>query len=296
MARRRTQLQLIGASVQVITTPAQMRTWSREHRSTGARIGFVPTMGALHAGHAALMQRARTENDLVVLSIFVNPAQFNVAADFDKYPRDMDADLAVARNAGVDAVYAPTVDVVYPEGHSVMVEPGTAAIPMEGAGRPGHFRGVTTVVAKLFNTVEPDVAYFGRKDYQQLAVVNQMVRDLDMGVTVVGVDTVREEDGLALSSRNVRLSPAHRAQAPVIKRALDAIVAAVADGERSVDQLRAHALDVVSHAQDCSMEYIEIADVDTLAPLDTIGDRAVVCVAAWFGDVRLIDNVTVVAR
>ena len=253
-------------------------------------------MGALHAGHVALLERARAENDVVVLSIFVNPAQFNVASDFDKYPRTMDADLRIARDAGVAVVYAPEVSTVYPEGYSVFVEPGSAAGPMEGAGRPGHFRGVATVVTKLLNSVEPDRAYFGRKDYQQLAVITQMVRDLDMAAIIVPVETVREPDGLALSSRNVRLTQRGRSQAPVIKRALDAISASVSAGERNVDVLRACGLDVFSHADGCSLEYLEFSDVVTLESLQTIGGSAVVCVAAWFDDVRLIDNITVVAR
>lgn len=282
--------------MKVLSDPSSMRAWSRSHRTAGSSIGFVPTMGALHAGHEALVERALGECDRVVLSIFVNPAQFNVASDFDRYPRTMDADLSIAERLGVHAVYAPSVEVVYAPGHSVMVEPGTASMPMEGAGRPGHFRGVATIVAKLFHTVEPDSAFFGRKDYQQLAVVRQMVKDLDMDVTIVGIDTVREPDGLALSSRNVRLLPEHRSQAPVIKRALDQVARAADSGERSVDVLKAHGMDVIAGAADCRLEYLEISDVDTLAPLAEIDSSAVVCVAAWFGDVRLIDNVVVSVR
>ena len=270
-----------------------MRAASREHSRHGRTVGFVPTMGALHAGHVSLIDLARAQNDIVVLSIFVNPAQFNVASDFDKYPRTLEADLEIARSAGVDVVYCPTVEDVYPPGHSVMVEPGTASVPMEGAGRPGHFRGVATVVTKLFNVVEPDRAYFGRKDYQQLAVITQMVRDLDMAVGIVPVDTVREPDGLALSSRNVRLEPDHRAQAPVIKRALDAVSVAASNGESDSDVLRAVGLDVLARSADCSVEYLEISDTVTLEAIEHVASTAVVCIAAWFGDVRLIDNVTI---
>ena len=211
----------------VITTPAAMQQWTAMQRSAGHRVGLVPTMGALHEGHFALVARARQSNDCVVVSIFVNPLQFNRADDFDAYPRPIDDDLAMCRNHDVDAVYAPTAAAMYPAGFETTVEPGALAEPLEGAGRPGHFRGVTTVVAKLLGAVRPDEAVFGRKDFQQLAIIRRMTIDLDMGIEIVGLDTVREPDGLAMSSRNRRLTAAQRSAAVCVPQALSAAATAL---------------------------------------------------------------------
>lgn len=274
----------------VITTPAQMQRWTRNHRVSGRRVAFVPTMGALHEGHLHLMRTAREHANTVAASIFVNPLQFNRRDDFDTYPRPMDDDLAMCREVGVDAVYAPTAATMYPEGFETHVEPGSLAEPMEGSMRPGHFRGVTTVVTKLFHAVQPDVALFGQKDYQQLAIIRRMTIDLDMGIDIVGVATVREHDGLALSSRNRRLSSAERAAAVVVPRALEAAVAAYRAGERSGAALEARASTLLEGEPSARVEYVEVFDAHRLARLSTVVGEAVIAAAVWFGEVRLIDN------
>lgn len=223
----------------VAKTPSEIREWVKQKRASPAvTVGFVPTMGALHEGHLSLMRQARIECDVVVVSIFVNPLQFNVQADFDKYPRTDEKDLSLCAEIGVDAVYLPSTEVMYPAGHETTVQPGSTAEPMEGAGRPGHFAGVTTVVTKLFLSVQPDRAYFGQKDYQQLAVIRKMTQDLDMGIRIIGAPTVRESDGLAMSSRNVRLTAQQRHAAPIIYQGLQAARAAFDSGEREIG--RAH--------------------------------------------------------
>lgn len=274
-----------------ITSPVDMH---RHVAAAGGSRGLVATMGALHAGHEALLQQARRDNDQVVLSIFVNPTQFNVASDYDNYPRTIDRDLRIAEHHGVDAVYMPTVESMYPTGFASYVEPASASLPLEGAGRPGHFRGVTTVVTKLFHAVSPHRAYFGKKDYQQLAVIRQMVDELDFPIDVVGIDTVRDDDGLALSSRNVRLTPAARSDAPVIHRGLSRVRELRRDGETSIPRLRRAFDEVVSSSRLLRIEYAEIVDARTLAPIDACTGPAVMCVAAWYDDVRLIDNIELV--
>jgi len=253
----------------------------------------VPTMGALHAGHLALVEEARRNGDLVVVTIFVNPLQFNVRDDFDTYPRPIDDDLEACRSAGVDAVYAPTAATMYPPGFQTHVEPGVLADSLEGAGRPGHFRGVTTVVAKLFGAVEPDVAVFGQKDFQQLAIVRRMVVDLDIGVTIVGVPTVREPDGLAISSRNQRLAAPDRRAAVCLIEALRIVEDAVSSGEHDTSRLESLARDRVAAEPRADLEYVRIVDPETLVAVDVVEEPAVVLIAARFGDVRLIDNLLV---
>lgn len=274
----------------VLTTPAAMQQWTRARRASGRRVGFVPTMGALHEGHLHLMQAARSYADAVAVSIFVNPLQFNRRDDFDSYPRPMDDDLALCRSVGVDAVYAPTAATMYPVDFETHVEPGSLAGPMEGAMRPGHFRGVTTVVTKLFNAVQPDVALFGEKDYQQLAIIRRMTVDLDMGIDIVGVATVREHDDLALSSRNRRLSPEQRTAAAVVPRALRAAVDSYRSGERNGAVLEQIASRIASSEPLARLEYIEVFDAASLVRLDTLDRPAVIAAAIWFGEVRLIDN------
>lgn len=277
----------------VLVTPGDAHRWADEQRAAGRRIGFVPTMGALHDGHLALVDEARRHADVVAVSIFVNPLQFDVAADFDRYPRPIDDDLDACRAAGVDAVYAPTAGAMYPPGFQTHVEPGALAERLEGAHRPGHFRGVTTVVTKLFSAVRPHVAVFGQKDAQQLAIVRRMTLDLDLGIEIVGMPTVREADGLAMSSRNRRLTPEQRAAAVCISRGLRAVEQMVAAGERSAPLLAAAVTDSIGSEPLARLEHVEIVDPVTLEPLDVITDRALVLTAAWFGEVRLIDNVTV---
>lgn len=275
----------------LLRTAAEARGHGDTLRQAGRTIAFVPTMGALHQGHMALVDEGRRLCDTVVLSIFVNPTQFNVRADFDAYPRTLDSDLEIASGHGVDAVYVPTAEDMYPVGFDTTVHVDRTASPLEGAGRPGHFDGVATVVTKLFNAVRPDVAVFGQKDYQQLAVIRRMAADLDTGIRIVGLPTVREADGLALSSRNVRLSPQERAVAPVIHEALSDARAALESGDNLASSLR----DVFSRRIETEplarLEYVSIADAGSLQELEVVDTPAVMSCAVWFGDVRLIDNI-----
>ncbi len=275
--------------MEVISTPAAMQEWSRQVRRA-ARLCLVPTMGALHAGHLRLIEVAAGYGPVAV-SIFVNPLQFNRPDDFERYPRPVDDDVAVCRARGVAALYAPGAAAMYPPGFETTVVPGAIASPMEGAARPGHFVGVTTVVAKLFHAVVPDVAVFGRKDYQQLAVIRRMVADLDWGIEIVGVDTVREPDGLAMSSRNRRLPAAARRAARCVPAALDAVRSAAAAGERDSSRLVAAGTALVAAEPSARLEYLQIADADDLQAIDRLDRAAVAAIAVWFGDVRLIDNV-----
>ncbi len=277
--------------MEVLRTPGEMQQWSKEVIGTGNSIGFVPTMGALHNGHARLLDESLDRDDVSVLSVFVNPTQFNNADDFRLYPRTDDQDLALAKEMGVSCVYLPSVDVMYPEGSSVVVEPGTAAEPMEGIMRPGHFRGVTTVVTKLFNAVLPSRAYFGKKDYQQLAVIRQMVNDLDFPVEIVGVDTVREVDGLALSSRNVRLSEVARKDAPIIFTSLRWALDEHSRGNHDAQYLSHGIQSRLQQSQLCRPEYVEVVDTQTLCSVGDTRDGAAICIAAWYDNVRLIDNI-----
>lgn len=274
----------------ILSSPAEMHEWVRA-LSPQKTIGFVPTMGALHAGHEALLQQSRGENDVTVLSIFVNPTQFNVAADFDAYPRTNERDLRIAEHHGVDAVYMPSTESIYPDGWRVFIEPGSASDPMEGAGRPGHFRGVATIVSKLFHAVQPHRAYFGKKDYQQLAVIRQMVSELDFDIEIIGVDTIRHDDGLAMSSRNVRLTPEQRASAPVIYRALTSARHAVATGINDARAIEEMITQEIQTEPLCTVEYVSLVRRDNLSSISTMTEDSVVCVAVWFGDVRLIDNI-----
>jgi pantoate--beta-alanine ligase len=276
----------------VASDPAAIRIWSRARAADGVSVGFVPTMGALHHGHLTLVDEARRRSGAVVVSIFVNPLQFDRAADFDGYPRPLDDDLDLCRMHGVDAVYAPTAATMYPPGFQTHVVPGALAEVLEGAARPGHFRGVATVVSKLFGAVEPHVAVFGEKDFQQLAVIRRMTADLDLGVEIVGVPTVRETDGVATSSRNSRLSDAQRAAAVCVPRALDAVRAALAAGAVDPEVLAATARAVVDAEPLARFEHLDIIDRDTLQPVGRVEQGGAVAVTAvWFGDVRLIDNV-----
>ena len=281
--------------MEIFTTPADMRAWSDKQRATGRRIGFVPTMGALHDGHLALMADAARRADDVVVSIFVNPLQFNEAADFDGYPRPIDDDVAACERAGVAAVFAPTAAAMYPTGFQTRVVPGPLGDVMEGPNRPGHFEGVVTVVAKLFGAVRPHVAIFGQKDYQQLRIITQMAADLDLGIDIVGHPIVRDTDGLAKSSRNVRLAPMQRAAAIAVPRSLDAAIAAAAAGA-SVEEVVAAATNVVAHEPLASLEYVTVFSANELSEIDDLGavrqgpGSVRIATAIWFGDVRLIDN------
>ena len=288
MAGRRTQFSLVF--MEIVVAPRHMHDWIRNNPARTSR-GLVPTMGALHRGHEALIQQSRSDNDQTILSLFVNPTQFNVPSDFEKYPRNYERDLAIAEHHGVDVVYMPTTDNMYRSDFHSYVEPSTASVPMEGANRPGHFRGVTTVVTKLFNATLPDRAYFGKKDFQQLAVIRQLVDELDFPIQIIGVDTVRDHDGLALSSRNTRLSPQARQDASIIFKALTDVKQSFNNGERDVSALLNSFRHRIAQSTLINLEYVEISDARTLQPLTHITQEAVLCVAAWYDDVRLIDNI-----
>jgi pantoate--beta-alanine ligase len=253
-------------------------------------VGLVPTMGWLHEGHRALMHRARADDATTVVTIFVNPRQFNEAADYQRYPRNEERDLEACVEAGVDLVWAPPVDEVYPPGFDTLVSVGAVAAPLEGAARPGHFDGVATVVAILFALVGAEHAYFGQKDAQQVMVIRQMARDLALPTEVIAYPTVREADGLALSSRNVHLSPPERAAAPVIHRALLAARERWAAGERSGDALRGEMQEVLAGEPLADVEYVSCADGLTLHELDRVAGPALLSAAVRFGATRLIDN------
>jgi pantoate--beta-alanine ligase len=249
-------------------------------------------MGYLHAGHLSLIQRARAENGSVVVSIFVNPSQFGPNEDFQRYPRDLNRDLGLLETAQVEAVFAPKVDEMYPAGASTMVEVEALSSILEGASRPGHFRGVATVVCKLFHLVRPHRAYFGEKDYQQLQVIRRMVHDLRMPTEVVGCPTIREPDGLAMSSRNVFLSPPERQAAAALSRGLFQAEQLVKDGVRDVPRLRATVQAMLDKEPLIRIDYVAIVHPHTLQPVATLGPKgAVICVAVWIGQTRLIDNV-----
>jgi len=254
-------------------------------------VGLVPTMGALHDGHMQLVAEARRRADVVAVTIFVNPLQFDRPDDFAGYPRPIDDDLHICRQHGVDAVYAPVAATMYPAGFETHVEPGSLADVLEGASRPGHFRGVTTVVTKLFNAARPDVAVFGRKDFQQLAIIRRMAADLDTGIEIVGLPTVREPDGLAMSSRNRRLSAAQRAAAVCVPRSLQAVVDLFRSGCTDPAELVACGRSVVDAQPMARFEHLELVDQHTLQPVARADGDTVAVTAVWFGDVRLIDNV-----
>jgi len=274
----------------VVQTPDEVRAALAGRRARGA-IGLVPTMGALHAGHASLIERARGECPTVVVSIFVNPLQFDRADDLARYPRPFEADLALCNRLGVDVVFAPAPDAIYPEPPDVTVHVGETAKYLCGAFRPGHFDGVATVVLKLFNIVQPDVAYFGEKDAQQLAIIRRMVSDLNVPVTIAPVPTVREADGLALSSRNQHLNTEERALAPALHKALTAARDAVAGGTREAAAVKQLAARLIPADGRLRLEYLEIVDPWTFLPLQTIDRPAVAAGALWVGSTRLIDNV-----
>jgi pantoate--beta-alanine ligase len=274
----------------VVHTVAELRAALREPRRAGQTIGLVPTMGAFHEGHLSLMRRARRDCDVVVVSLFVNPAQFNDPADLDRYPRDRERDEALAADIGVDYVFAPSVEEVYPPGFATSVSVAKITETLEGAHRGrAHFDGVTTVVTKLFNMVSPDVAYFGQKDAQQALVIRRLVRDLDIPVQIEVCPTVREPDGLALSSRNAHLSEEDRARATALHGALAAVQDAVSAGERDPAVLRARAHAVLATAG-IVPDYLELVSSDTLTPVSRIDGAVLAVLAAHVGETRLIDN------
>jgi len=255
------------------------------------RVGLVPTMGYLHEGHLSLIRRAREECDHVIVSIFVNPTQFGPKEDLSKYPRDLDRDLSLLEPLGVDLVWMPTAEIMYPPGYQTWVEVEGITQPLEGSMRPGHFRGVTTVVAKLFNAVQPDNAYFGQKDAQQATVIRQMTRDLNFPLEIVVCPIVREPDGLAMSSRNVYLDPEQRRAATVLSRSLRAAQEAYEQGERDAEKLRGKMKEVLAGEPLAQVQYVSCADYDTLEELETVTGKALLSMAVFMGKTRLIDNI-----
>src|SRR4051812_22361190 len=277
-------------------TESDLRQAIHTWRSAGERIGFVPTMGALHAGHLSLVRLAHEHASRVVASVFVNPAQFGPHEDFNRSPRQPEKDVALLAEAGCDLLFLPDVETIYPPGNATFVEPGGAAEGLEGAFRPGHFRGVATVVCGLFNLVRADVAVFGEKDAQQLAVIRQMVRDLHLPVEIVPGPTVREADGLAMSSRNAYLSPEERRAAAVLHRALRAAETAISEGERRGDAVRQRLREVLNTEPLARVEYAEVVSSDSFQPVETLSGRLVLPLAVRIGRTRLIDNIRLTAE
>ena len=279
--------------MRLLTRIADVQRALDKEREAGRRVGFVPTMGFLHDGHASLMRRASAENDVVLVSIFVNPLQFGANEDLAAYPRDLDSDLSLCETEGVDVVFHPGVTEMYPEENPFTIAGGDIGTKLCGRTRPGHFDGVATVVAKLFNIAGPCRAYFGKKDAQQLVVIERLVRALNFPVTVVGCDIVREPDGLAMSSRNVYLDPHERRAALVLKRALDEATAVVRDGERDARRIGTLMGSRISSEPLAKLDYAAAVDTETLDDLEQLAGPALLAVAAWVGKARLIDNTTV---
>lgn len=277
--------------MQVLETIEQVRQALRPARQAGRRVGFVPTMGALHEGHWSLVDQARAACDEVVVSIFVNPLQFGPSEDLDAYPNTLERDLTGCAEHGCDWVFTPPPRQMYPDHTLTRVAVRRLCEPLCGRNRPGHFEGVTTVVCKLFNIVLPDVAFFGEKDFQQLAIVRRMVRDLNMPVEIVGCPTVREPDGLAISSRNAYLDPDQRSRAASISAALGEAVDAVKQGVRDARELIARVRERIAEAKPVEVEYVEVVDPNTLESVEKIDRPVRMCVAARFGSARLIDNI-----
>lgn len=279
--------------MKTITTISEMQSLADSLRGEDKTIGFVPTMGFLHEGHLSLMRRARQECDVVIVSIFVNPTQFGPREDFDRYPRDEEGDRKKCESAGVDILFIPTTAGMYPEKPSVFVTVEGLSDILEGAVRPGHFRGVATVVAKLFHIVKPHKAFFGQKDYQQCAVIGRMVKNLDLDVAIEVLPTVREQDGLAMSSRNSYLSADERRAAAVIYRALSAAEQLARTRTRAPETLKNTIQTVLREEKSIEIDYIEVADHETLAPLPSAKDRMALLVAVRLGRIRLIDNLLI---
>lgn len=279
---------------QMVTKAAELRATLAPVRGRGLRIGFVPTMGALHGGHASLITLARTHSDYVVVSIFVNPTQFGPKEDFDRYPRPLEADLQVCRQHGAQLVFVPTVAEIYPAGFQSFLEVSSLQRRWEGERRPGHFRGVATVVAKLFNLVQPDVAFFGQKDAQQCRVIEQMVADLAWPIDLMIGPTVREADGLALSSRNAYLTPEQRQQAPVLWKALQRAESLILAGERRAAIIESAMREQLETAPDAQIDYAVAVDHRTLEPLSELVGPILLLVAVRFGSTRLLDNLPMV--
>jgi pantoate--beta-alanine ligase len=276
--------------MEILRTVEELRSWSRTHRGNGDAIGLVPTMGALHAGHASLIRAAKTSCSAVAVSIFVNPTQFGPNEDYSRYPRTFDADCALAESEGADVIFAPSVEELYPAGASTFVEVEGLSNRLDGQSRSGHFRGVATVVAKLLIAAEPDRAFFGQKDAAQVAVLRRMAEDLRLATEIVVCPIVRELDGLALSSRNMYLSPTERAQSLILSGAIRQVETLAASGERCASVLLDAARQAFATEPQVRIDYIELVDWETLEPVETAAPAALFAVAAYVGATRLIDN------
>ena len=276
--------------MKIIQKPREMQDTADGLRRAGKRIAFIPTMGFLHEGHLSLMQEGRRRAETVVASVFVNPTQFGPKEDLSSYPRDFERDRKMMDSIGVDIVFCPTGEDIYPRGYQTYVTVEEVTLNLCGASRPHHFRGVATIVTKLFHLVKPHVALFGNKDFQQLVVIQRMVRDLDLDVEIVGCAIVREPDGLAMSSRNTHLSPEERREALSLKRSLDEARDLFRSGERGAEGLLARVRGILSSQPAIRIDYLKICDPDTLRDIDPIQDRAVLAIAAYVGRTRLIDN------
>lgn len=279
--------------MRIVRSISEMQEWSSVEHLAGNSIGFVPTMGALHHGHAELFSQSVKENTRTVVSIFVNSLQFNNVSDLEAYPRQLEQDQVLAQQQKVDVLFVPSHDEMYPNGFASVISAGPIAQHMEGLHRPGHFDGVATIVVKLLNAVMPDVAYFGLKDFQQLAVIRSVVRDLNIKCDVRGVPTVRNEMGLALSSRNSRLSPVQLEQASIIYSLLIEMANQARSSETPTLVLQNHFKDGIQSVSAVQVEYVEVVDSDSLVPAATAQKGTTICVAVWFDDVRLIDNINI---
>ncbi|WP_456342540.1 pantoate--beta-alanine ligase [Thermovibrio sp.] len=277
--------------MRIVKSVKEMQAISLALKRVGKEVGFVPTMGYLHEGHLSLVRRARSENDAVVVSIFVNPTQFGPNEDFEKYPRDLERDAELLRREGVDYLFHPKAEEMYPEGYSTFVEVLGLTEGLCGAKRPGHFRGVATVVTKLLNIVQPERAYFGEKDFQQLQVIKRLVKDLNIPVKIVGCPIVREKDGLALSSRNTYLSPEERESAVALYRGLKLAKELFEKGERSAEKIKEEVEKLIlSYPKVKKIDYVEIVDSETLKPVKEVKEGDTIALAVFVGSTRLIDN------
>lgn len=280
----------------IISSAAEMTAFSKAAQRAGKRVGFVPTMGALHEGHLSLVRAARAQSDVVVVSIFVNPTQFGPNEDFAKYPRSFDKDRAMLEGEGTDCIFCPSVEEMYPPGATTWVTVEGLSEKLDGRSRPGHFRGVTTVVSKLFNIVQPEAAFFGQKDAAQVAIIRKMVRDLNFDVNIVVCPIVRESDGLAMSSRNAYLNPEQRKQATVLHRTLECLRARIEQGKSKAENLISAGKQTMAKEPGVRLDYFEIVDPDTLDPIADVRGGALIAVAAYLGTTRLIDNLLVPPR
>lgn len=280
--------------MQIFSNPIDMQNWCKEQKRQGKTIGLVPTMGYLHEGHLSLIRAAGERCDAVVVSIFVNPIQFNVGQDFEDYPRDIERDSALLEAENVDVVFAPSIPEMYPQGYNTFVEVyGEITEKLCGGSRPGHFKGVTTVVSKLFHICVPDLAFFGQKDAQQALILEKMVRELNFPLKIVRVPIVRETDGLAKSSRNVHLNPQQRKEALVLSQALKQAKTLIAEGERDVNKIKGCMLDIIKTSPQARIDYLEIYNAKGLEDLAEIRGEVIIAMAVWLGTTRLIDNLIV---